>query len=171
MGTTTFQKREVRLNQEITKPEVRVINEDGTTEVMKTFEAQRRANEQGVDLIEITPNSNPVICKIMEYSKYMYQLSKKRKEQKSPKMKEVKFTSTIGENDISYRVKNMKQFLSDGHKVKVTMVYKGRTISHAEIGQEKLKEILEQVKDFGTPQSEAKFEGKYLITYVNPVKK
>lgn len=171
MGTKTFQKREVRLNQEITKPEVRVINEDGTTEVMKTFDAQRRANEQGVDLIEITPNSNPVICKIMEYSKYMYQLSKKRKEQKSPKMKEVKFTSTIGENDISYRVKNMKQFLSEGHKVKVTMVYKGRTISHAEIGQQKLKEILEQVKDFGTPQSEAKFEGKYLITYVNPVKK
>lgn len=163
--------REVRINKEITNTEVRVVFEDGDSKIMKTFEAQRLANEQGVDLIEITANTNPPVCKIMEYSKYIYKLNKKKKEQKAPKMKEVKFTSTISENDISYRVKNMKEFLSNGHKVKVTLVYKGRTLTHAEIGENKFKEIIEQVKSVGTPTSEPKLEGRYLSVYLNPIKK
>lgn len=171
MGLKKVTDRQVRINNEITKPEVRVILEDGTTQVMKTYEAQRIANEQGVDLIEITPNANPSVCKIMEYSKYVYQLNKKKKEQRVPKMKEIKFTSTISENDISYRVKHLKEFLSDGHKVKVTLVYKGRTITHADIGENKLKDILEQIKDYGTPQGEPKLEGRYLSVYINPTKK
>lgn len=171
MGLKKVTDRQVRINNEITKPEVRVILEDGTTQVMKTYEAQRIANEQGVDLIEITPNANPSVCKIMEYSKYVYQLNKKKKEQRVPKMKEIKFTSTISENDISYRVKHLKEFLSDGHKVKVTLVYKGRTITHADIGENKLKDILEQIKDCGTPQGEPKLEGRYLSVYINPTKK
>lgn len=171
MGFNKTTDRQVKINREITKPEVRVIFEDGTSQVMKTFDAQKLAFEQGIDLIEISPTANPPVCKIMEYSKYVYQLNKKKKEQKAPRMKEVKFTSTISENDISYRVKNMKEFLSSGHKVKVTLVYKGRTITHADIGENKLKEILEQVKEFGTPQGEPKLEGKYLTVYLNPIKK
>ncbi len=170
----TFQKqRNNRLNEEITNTcsEVRILNDDGTSEVISSSKALLLADEQEVDLVEISSNQNPPICKIIEYSKYLFKQEKSKKEQKVMRLKEIKFTAVIGENDITYRVKNMKEFLSDGHKVKVTMVYKGRTITHAEIGKDKLKEILEQVKEYGTPQSEPKFEGKYLITYLNPIKK
>ena len=84
MGFNKTTDRQVKINREITKPEVRVIFEDGTSQVMKTFDAQKLAFEQGIDLIEISPTANPPVCKIMEYSKYVYQLNKKKKEQKAP---------------------------------------------------------------------------------------
>lgn len=159
-----------KINKEITALDVRVVFEDGTSKIMKTVDALKLATESGVDLIEISENTNPPICKIIEVSKFMYRLNKKKKESKPLKMKEIKFTSTISENDISYRIKKLKEFLSLGHTVKVTLVYKGRTISHSDIGENKFKEIIKQVSDVGIPINVPKLEGRYLFTYLKPKK-
>lgn len=160
-----------KINNEITAKTVRVILEDGTTEIMDLSKALKTAFDKSLDLIEVAPKANPVVCKIMEYSKYVYENTKKQKQQKAPKMKEVKFTSTIDTGDILYRLKNIKEFLSEGHKVKITLVYKGRTITHPEIGKEKLVKVIDEIKEFGLPQSEPKLEGKNLFVIVNPIKK
>ena len=174
MSNKYKKQRQFKINDEITSEQVRiVIPKTSTSFIVTKEEALNLAKEKGVDLIEISPQANPVICHLIEYSKFIYEQNKKikKQKQKTPKLKEVKFTSTISDNDISYRVDRIKKFLSENHKVKVTMVYKGRTLSHPEIGRDKLNNILEQLEDYGTPQSNPTLENRYLSVFLNPNKK
>ncbi len=119
--------------------------------VMQTRDAQRMAEERGLDLVEITPNATPPVCKIMDYGKFKYEESIKakqqRKAQKVQKVKEVKFHPGTDTNDFNYKLNQIRGFLEDGSKVKLTLQFRGRENAHREIGEDVISRVLEQLKD------------------------
>jgi translation initiation factor IF-3 len=156
-----------RRNEWIRVPEVLLINEKGEQlGVTKTTDAQKKAKEAGLDLVEVGANAKPPVCKIMDYSKYLYQQSKKQRKSKSSqkRMKEFKFSPTIEDHDINTRVKRSKEYLSKGHMVRLSMWRKGRQTK--ESAMEKFDEILTQFEDYSTIEPAKKSEGrKIFITY------
>ncbi len=116
--------------------------------VMTTREAQRLADNQGLDLVEVSPNAEPPVCKIMDFGKFRYEESIKRKvarkNQKTTLIKEVKFHASVDTNDLAHKVRQIKEFLSEGHKVKVTLQYRGRENAHKELGMEVVKKVIEE---------------------------
>ena len=129
-------------------PNVRVINANGEMlGVMTTRDAQRLADQQGFDLVEVSPNAEPPVCKIMDYGKFRYEESIKRKlahkNQKTTQIKEVKFHASVDANDLAHKLRQIKEFLADGHKVKVTLQYRGRENAHKELGMEVVQKVIE----------------------------
>ena len=115
--------------------------------VMTTRDAQRLADQQGLDLVEVSPNAEPPVCKIMDYGKFRYEESIKRKlahkNQKTTQIKEVKFHASVDSNDLNHKLRQIKEFLTDGHKVKVTLQYRGRENAHKELGMEVVQKVIE----------------------------
>ncbi|MBO6167774.1 MAG: translation initiation factor IF-3 [Kiritimatiellae bacterium] len=141
-----------RVNYKIRVPQVRVLDSMGQMlGVMQTRDAQRMAEERGLDLVEITPNATPPVCKIMDYGKFKYEESIKakqqRKAQKVQKVKEVKFHPGTDTNDFNYKLNQIRGFLEDGSKVKLTLQFRGRENAHREIGEDVISRVLEQLKD------------------------
>ncbi|MEI7898841.1 MAG: translation initiation factor IF-3 [bacterium] len=137
------------MNFKIRVPNVRVIDAAGQMlGVMTTREAQRLADNQGLDLVEVSPNAEPPVCKIMDFGKFRYEESIKRKvarkNQKTTLIKEVKFHASVDTNDLAHKVRQIKEFLSEGHKVKVTLQYRGRENAHKELGMEVVKKVIEE---------------------------
>ncbi|MCX6158634.1 MAG: translation initiation factor IF-3 [Ignavibacteriae bacterium] len=168
-------KYKERVNQEITAYQVRVVDEDGQPlGVMPSHEALRFAQSRSLDLVEIAPNSKPPVCKVIDYGKYNYERQKKDKLQKKNQsvmtVKEIRFNANTDDHDIDFKTKHLRQFLFDGHKVKTSVLYKGRMITHPEIGQKLMEEVLAKVLDIGKLESKPKLEGKMLTTYVVPDK-
>ncbi|MEI7483368.1 MAG: translation initiation factor IF-3 [Ignavibacteriota bacterium] len=168
-------KYKERVNQEITAYQVRVVDEDGQPlGVMPSHEALRLAQSRSLDLVEIAPNSKPPVCKVIDYGKYNYERQKKDKLQKKNQsvmtVKEIRFNANTDDHDIDFKTKHLRQFLFDGHKVKTSVLYKGRMITHPEIGQKLMEEVLAKVLDIGKLESKPKLEGKMLTTYVVPDK-
>ena len=136
------------MNFKIRVPNVRVINANGDMlGVMPTRDAQRLADQQGFDLVEVSPNAEPPVCKIMDYGKFRYEESIKRKlahkNQKTTQIKEVKFHASVDSNDLAHKLRQIKEFLADGHKVKVTLQYRGRENAHKELGMEVVQKVIE----------------------------
>ena len=136
------------MNFKIRVPNVRVINANGDMlGVMPTRDAQRLADQQGFDLVEVSPNAEPPVCKIMDYGKFRYEESIKRKlahkNQKTTQIKEVKFHASVDANDLAHKLRQIKEFLADGHKVKVTLQYRGRENAHKELGMEVVQKVIE----------------------------
>ena len=163
----------MRINEEIRAREVRVIGSDGEQlGIMSGREAQQLAYEKHLDLVEIAPTAKPPVCRIMDYGKYRYEQQKRekesRKKQKTFDIKEVKLRPGIEEHDFNVKFKNAVRFLEDGDKVKVTIMFRGRELSHPELGEVLLNKMAAQLKAMAVVERQPKLEGKNMIMIVAP---
>lgn len=163
----------MRINEEIRAREVRVITADGEQlGIMSGRAAQQLAVERHLDLVEIAPTAKPPVCKIMDYGKFRYEQQKRekeaRKKQKTFDIKEVKLRPGIEDHDFNVKYKNAVRFLEDGDKVKVTIMFRGRELSHPELGEVLLNKMAEQLKDIAIVERVPKLEGKNMIMIVAP---
>ena len=133
------------------------------------------AREQGIDLVEIAPNATPPVCKLIDFKKFKYQEKKKdkeiRKKAKVVELKQIRLRPFIGDNDFNVRIKKTREFLTDGHRVKISVQFYGRQLAHKEFGFKIFERISTEVADIGKLDREAKFEGKQLVGYFMPQKK
>jgi translation initiation factor IF-3 len=140
--------------------------------ILPIAEALRIATEHELDLVEISPKADPPVCRVMDYGKFKYEQSKKaheaKKKQSVVHVKEVKLRPKTDEHDLHFKVRHIERFLKEGHKTKVTMVFRGRELSHPEIGRGILSKVSEEIKQWGTIEQEPKFEGKAMVMMVAP---
>ena len=157
-----------RINGDITVDSVRLVDENGEMKgVVSLRDAIRMAEDAGLDLVEVSPNADPPVCKILDYGKFKYEQQKKaaeaRKKQKTVEVKEVKIRPGIEKHDYEVKMRNARRFLEAGDKVKVTMRFRGREITHQEIGMALLKQMMEELGDISTVELAPKFEGRQVI--------
>ena len=162
-----------KANERIKALDVQVIGSEGNNlGVMQLKQAIHLAREEGLDLIEISPNANPPVCKIMDMGKYKYDLQKKanqaKKKQKVVSLKEIKLRPGTEIHDYSFKIKNAKKFITKGDKVKFTVKFKGREMQHVELGKDLMKRIIEDTKDVGKVETHPKFEGRQMIMIIQP---
>ncbi len=155
---------------------VRFINGEGQQlGVLPVTEALGHAEEAGLDLVEISPNADPPVCRLMDYGKYRYQDSKRRaaakKKQKQTHVKEVKFRPGTDTGDYLTKLKNLKRFLESGDKVKVTLRFRGREMAHQELGLELLKRVEQDLVDLGNVEQHPKMEGRQMVMVIGPKRK
>lgn len=165
--------KEVAINWEIKAPEVRVIDPDGNqVGVLPVKEAIKIAEERGLDLVEVAPNSQPPVCRIMNYGKYKYQQSKRtqeaRKHQTVIHIKEVKVRPRTEEHDFQFKLRHVKRFLDEGNKVKISILFRGREIAHPEFGKELLNRFVEGVKDVTVIEQSPRLEGRNMVMILAP---
>lgn len=165
-----------RINENIRAPEVRVIGADGNQlGIVKTFEAIRKAREQGLVLVEVAPLAKPPVAKIVDFGKFRYAEEKKARKQqlkaKSGELKEIRFSPFIGEADYQTRFKRVKEFLAEKNKVKVVVVFMGRQMGSKPIGYKLVERILGELQDTIAIDMEPKFLGRHLITIISPLAK
>ena len=163
-----------RSNNRIYSPEVQVISSDGENlGVLNTTQAISMAKNEGLDLIEISPNAKPPVCKIMDMGKYKYDAQKKanlaKKKQKIISLKEIKMRPVTETHDYEFKVKNAKKFIAKGDKVKFTIRFKGRELQHSHLGNELMTKIKEDMKDIGKVELDPKFDGKQMIMVIQPL--
>jgi len=163
-----------RSNNRILSPEIQVIASDGENlGIIPTNEAISKAKNEGLDLIEIAPNANPPVCKIMDMGKYKYDAQKKanlaKKKQKIIALKEIKMRPVTETHDYEFKVKNAKKFIAKGDKVKFTIRFKGRELQHSHLGNELMTKIKEDMKDIGKVELQPKFDGKQMIMVIQPL--
>lgn len=156
-------RREHKLNLEITHGEVRVTDEG----VMTLVEALSLAESREMDLVLINEKAVPPVCRILNYEKFIYEQSKKPKN-KTHDMKEIKLGPNTSENDLKYRIKHMIEFLQKGHKIKVSLQFRGRQMQHIDIGQEQILKLILAVEEYGSPEAMPKLEGKRMFCIVKP---
>ena len=157
--------QEYRINNRIRVPEVRLIDETGEQAgVVPTQEAKRRAQDVGLDLVEVSPNARPPVCKIMDFGKFKYQQRKKEKKGGGHKqvggLKELRVRPAISEHDLSYRLTDGRKFLESGHKVQVVCIFRGRQMAHPEHGYEVMARVAKQLEDVSRVESPAKMAGR-----------
>ena len=175
MRYTTIIKREHQINEEIRDKEVRLIGANGEQlGIVSSLEAQRVADDEGLDLVKISPNAVPPVCKIMNYGKYLFEIAKKEKEakknQKIVEVKEIWLSMTIDVGDLNVKAKQAQKFLSSGNKVKVSIRMKGRQMSHQELGVDVMTRFYEMVKDFGQMEKQPLTEGRSIWMMLAPMK-
>ncbi|MBU5590629.1 translation initiation factor IF-3 [Clostridium sp. MSJ-4] len=163
------------VNENIREKEIRVVSDDGgQLGIMTSRDALALAEEKELDLVMISPNAKPPVCKIMDFGKYIYEQSKKEKEakkkQKVINIKEIRFSPTIEEHDITIKAKNAKKFLLDGDKVKVTVRFRGREADYAHVGKKILDTFLEKMEDICVVEKPAKLEGRNMTMVLAPKK-
>jgi len=161
------------VNREIRIREVRVIGPDGEQlGILPTPDAFRKAQELGYDLVEVAPTSQPPVCRIMDYGKYKYELSKKehqsRRHQKSTQVKEIKLRPRTDKHDLEIKIRQIKEFLAEGNKTKVTVTFRGREMANTELGRGVMNTVIEQLADAGTIEYQPRMEGRSLIMIVAP---
>jgi translation initiation factor IF-3 len=166
----------LRINDDIRVREVRVIDENGQQlGIMATRDAVRIAEEHHLDLVEISPQARPPVCKILDYGKYRYEQQKRekeaRKKQKVFEIKEVKLRPGIEDHDFDVKFKNAVRFLADGNKVKVTIMFRGREMSHPELGEVLLDKMAAQLGDTAVVEKKPKIEGRNMTMVVAPKQK
>ena len=163
-----------RYNNRINSPEVQVIASDGKNlGILSTNKAISMAKEEGLDLIEIAPNANPPVCKIIDMGKFKYDAQKKankaKKKQKKVELKEIKLRPVTEIHDYSFKIKNAQKFLSKGDKVKFTIKFKGRELQHSNLGHELMDKIKTDIEKLGKVELQPKFEGKQMIMVIQPI--
>lgn len=166
--------KELQINEEIRDAEVRVISDSGEQlGIMSGKDAFKAASEKGLDLVKISPNAQPPVCKIMDYGKYKFELAKREKEnrknQKVITTKEVQLSPSIDTNDFNTKCNHAVKFLKNGNKVKVAVRFRGREISHSEIGEALLLKFSEQVKEVGSMDKPPKLEGRNMVMFLSPL--
>jgi len=166
----------VRVNDEIDAPQVRLIGPDGQQiGIVPLREAFAAADEAGLDLVEIAPTANPPVCRIMDYGKFKYQEQKKAQEarakQKQIQVKEIKIRPGTDENDYQIKLRNLRRFLMDGDKAKVTLRFRGREMAHQELGLRQLERIQHDLADIGVVEQMPKLEGRQMVMVIAPAKK
>jgi len=153
-------------------PQVRLVGDNVEVGVYPTQDAQRMANAQGLDLVEISPNAEPPVCKIIDYNKFLYEKKKKEKEMKAKskvsEVKEISFTTNTEDHDFDFKSKHAENFLKDGNKVKAYVQFKGRAIMFKERGELLLLRFAERLAEIGQPESMPKLEGKRMMMVLTP---
>ncbi|MCY3985813.1 MAG: translation initiation factor IF-3 [Candidatus Dadabacteria bacterium] len=165
---------ETRVNRRITANEVRLIDIEGEQlGVVSIEEALRISEEKEVDLVEVSSNASPPVCRLMDYGKFKYELKKQRsaKKQKDQTIKEIKFRPNIGAHDLEVKVNRMRGFLEAGNKARMRIFFRGREIVHPELGRELAQDVREKLSDVASVDMEPKIEGKNLIMILVPAKK
>lgn len=175
IGSTTsgVKTLNLRINREIRVPKVRLIDRDGSQAGVVTLaEALTKAEQAGLDLVEIAPNAEPPVCKIIDYGKYRYQLVKKEKEQKKAqhqvKVKEIKLKPNTDEHDLITKMKHAREFVVKGNKVRLTCVFRGREMLHPEYGEKVMRRFCDELSDIASPESPAKMLGRSLSVVLAP---
>ena len=163
-----------KANERIRSPEVQVISHDGKNlGILKIQEAINIARQEGLDLIEISPNANPPVCKIIDIGKYKYDAQKKankaKKKQKKIELKEIKLRPVTEVHDYTFKIKNAQKFLSKGDKVKFTIKFKGRELQHSHLGNELMDKIKLDMHAMGRVELQPKFDGKQMIMVIQPL--
>ncbi len=166
-------KDRININREIRAKEVRVIDPDGNQiGVVPTIKALSTANEFGLDLVEISPNANPPVCKIMDYGRFKYEQTKKqqeaKKKQSSFQLKEIKVRPKTGDHDLQVKLGHIRKFLERKDKVKVTVIFRGREITLAQMGRDVLAKIAEETQDTAVVEQYPKFEGRTMMMILSP---
>ena len=169
----TVKKEGERINQFITAPEVRVVHDErGSLGIMSIKDALALAKEEGSDLVEIVPTAEPPVCKIINYGKYKFDIQKKSKEakkkQKSVQLKEIKMRPQISIHDYNFKMKHIREFLDEGNKVKITIMFRGREMAHTEFGYDLINKIIQDLENEASTEKPA--EGKNLSAVLNPMK-
>jgi len=164
---------QIRVNHRIRVPEVRVIAADGSMlGVLGTQEAMRMAQEQGLDLVEVNPKADPPVCKILDFGKYKYEEKKKageaKRKQTVVEIKEIKLRPKTDDHDLAFKVKAARRFLEAGHKVKFTVRFRGREITHPQRAQMQLDWLVEQLIDLANVEQRAQMEGRTMSAIVGP---
>ena len=170
----TISKDELQINEQIRDAELRVVSADGEQlGVMDAKAAQNLANEKGLDLVKIAPQAKPPVCKIMDYGKYKFELGKRenenKKNQKVINTKEVQLSPSIDTNDFNTKCRNAIKFLKHGDKVRVVVRFRGREVSHSEIGFTLLERFADAVKEVGNVEKPAKLEGRNMSMFLGPI--
>lgn len=173
--TNNQQQYRVRINQFIRIPQIRVVFADGSNGgVMATKDALKMAQDQALDLVEINPKAIPPVCKIMDYGKFKYEEKKKqqaaKKTQQTQELKELTFRYATDDNDLAHKLERAKEFLAEGDRVKFTVRFRGREITHPQIGREKLEWLLAQLGTTIVPNPPINLEGKFMSMIVAPTK-
>ena len=162
-----------RVNEQIRVREVRVVGDDGAT-VMPTRQALDLARQKGVDLVEISPNAQPPVCRLIDYSKFLYQQKKRAKEMKAKQVKvevkEIRFGPQTGENDYNFKLKHAKEFLTEGNKVRAYVFFKGRSILFKEQGEVLLLRFANDLEEYGKVEQMPQLEGKKMAIFIAPKK-
>lgn len=166
-------KNQYRVNEQIHVREVRVVSEDGS-EVMPTRKAMDLARQQGVDLVEISPNAQPPVCRLIDYSKFIYQQKKRQKEMKQKQVKvevkEIRFGPQTDEHDYQFKLKHAQEFLLEGNKVRAYVFFRGRSILFKEQGEVLLLRFANDLEEYGKVESMPALEGKKMFLYLAPKK-
>jgi translation initiation factor IF-3 len=164
--------KELRINEEIRVSEVRLVSDGDNQSVMPTREALARAMGLGLDLVEISPTARPPVCRIMDYGKYRFEQAKREKEarknQRIVQIKEVKFRPNIEDHDFETKAKNAERFLREGDKVKATVMFRGREITHPELGRVICERLTERLAGIAAVERQPKLEGKNMIIILTP---
>ncbi|MDG1531805.1 MAG: translation initiation factor IF-3 [Paracoccaceae bacterium] len=164
------------MNERINSPEIRLIGADGENGgVVSPRAAMEQAEQAGLDLVEISPNANPPVCKIMDFGKYKYEQQKReseaRKKQKIIEIKEIKFRPNTDKHDYGVKMRNVFKFLENGDKVKITMRFRGREMAHQNLGRELLERVAADVVELGKIENMPKMEGRQMIMMIGPLPK
>ncbi|NCO66878.1 MAG: translation initiation factor IF-3 [Candidatus Aquicultor secundus] len=167
---------DARVNEKIRTPRVRLISDDGTQLGIKpTDEALRIAYDAGLDLVEVAPQADPPVCRIMDYGKYRYEQTQKMKRAKKHSatmmLKEMKLRPKIDSHDYEVKKKHIVRFLEDGAKVKVTIMFRGREMAHTDLGRKLLDRIVEEVSELGKVEAYPKLDGRNMIMVLAPIVK
>ena len=168
-------EKQTRLNENITSPEVRLINAEGDqVGIVSIAEAQKLSEDSELDLVEIVPNAEPPVCRIMDYGKYAFEQNKKKhaakKKQKQIHVKEIKFRPSTEENDYQVKLQSLIKFLQNGDKVKVTLRFRGREMAHQEFGSRMLERIKNDLEEYGIVEQLPKLEGRQMVMVYAPKK-
>jgi translation initiation factor IF-3 len=166
--------KDININEKIRVREVRLIDDSGgQLGVVSTVDALRMAREQELDLVEVSPKTTPPVCKIMDYGKYKYQVAKKtaeaKKKQTVIQIKEMKLGLKIGEHDLMFKIKHIREFLDEGAKVKIIVMFKGREMLHQEVGKQLAQKIIDSVKDVGELEQRMPFDGRNIVMIFAPL--
>ena len=166
-------KNQYRVNEQIRVREVRVVGDDGST-VMPTRQALDMARDKGVDLVEISPNAQPPVCRIIDYSKFLYQQKKRAKELKAKQVrqevKEIRFGPQTDDHDYNFKLKHAKEFLEEGNKVRAFVFFRGRSILFKEQGEVLLLRFANDLEEYGKVEQMPALEGKKMFLYLSPKK-
>jgi translation initiation factor IF-3 len=173
-GGRAIKEQRVRINEQIRISPIRLIDaEGGQVGIVSLDDARSRALESGLDLVEVAPDARPPVCRLMDYGKFKYEEARRareaRKKQHTMQVKEVKYRPGIEEHDYEFKTRHVRRFLEEGDKVKVTMMFRGRQLSHPEIGLDVLERVLGDVEDVGKIESQPVREGRTMTMVIAPV--
>ena len=168
--------KEANINEAISARQVRVIDDEGgQLGILPIEQALALAEEQGLDLVEVSPQADPPVCRVMDYGKYKYQLAKRaseaKKKQVKVEIKEVKMRPKTEEHDFQFKIKHARRFLEEGNKVKLTIMFRGRENAHPEQGMMQLEKAVEALKDIGQVEAQPSKMGRFMTMMVGPLKK
>jgi translation initiation factor IF-3 len=165
--------KDLRINEQIRVREIRLITDEGEQQgIMPTIQALEMAKTQGLDLVEVAPQANPPVCKILDYGKFKFENEKKvrdaKKRQKLLKLKEIRMQPKIDDHDLDFKSKHVKEFLAEGNKVKVTIRFRGRELAHTELGLDVLNDVLKRIEGDYVMDKAPAMEGRFMSMVLSP---